>query len=199
VYSAERTTNVVDPENLIQVMLAEGKRVNKTNNWFSTKVLAEIVVFVSLATILSYIKIFSLPQGGSVTAGSMVPILWLALRRGPKVGLFAAVLYGVVQFALDPYIFHVAQVILDYPVAFGLLGVAGFFQKRFYIGVTLGIFGRFFAHYLSGIIFFAEFAGDLNPLIYSALYNGGYLAVELVISLYILYLLRASKVLDIYK
>jgi thiamine transporter len=174
--------------------------VNTKENIFSTKILAEIVVFVSLATILSYIKIFSLPQGGSVTAGSMVPILWLALRRGPKVGLFAAVLYGVVQFAIDPYVFHPVQVLLDYPVAFGFLGVAGFFQKRFYIGVTLGIFGRFFAHFLSGIIFFASFAPEgMNPALYSAIYNGGYLAVELLISVYIIYLLKASKVLDIYK
>ena len=170
-----------------------------TNNRFSTKILAEIVVFVALATILSFIKIFKLPQGGSVTAGSMVPILWLALRRGPKVGLFAATLYGIVQLVVDPIAYYPVQVLLDYPVAFGVLGVAGFFQKRFYIGVTLGIFGRFVAHFLSGIIFFSEFAGDLNPAVYSALYNGGYLMVELVISLYIIYLLRASKVLDIYK
>jgi len=166
---------------------------------FSTKIIAETVTFVALATVLSYIKIFSLPQGGSVTAASMVPILWLALRRGPKVGLFAATLYGVVQFALGPYIYHPAQVLLDYPIAFGLLGVAGFFQKRPFIGVSLGIFGRFFAHFLSGIIFFASYAPEgMNPAIYSAVYNGGYLLVELVISVYVIYLLRASKVLEIY-
>ncbi len=166
---------------------------------FSTKIIAETVMFVALATVLSYIKIFSLPQGGSVTAASMVPILWLALRRGSKVGLFAATLYGVVQFALGPYIYHPAQVLLDYPIAFGLLGVAGFFQKRPFIGVSLGIFGRFFAHFLSGIIFFASYAPEgMNPAIYSAVYNGGYLLVELVISIYVIYLLRASKVLEIY-
>ena len=49
-----------------------------------TKIIAEVVTFVAIATALSYIKVFSLPQGGSITAGSMVPILWLALRRGPK-------------------------------------------------------------------------------------------------------------------
>jgi len=129
----------------------------------------------------------------------MVPILWLALRRGPKVGLFAATLYGVVQFALGPYIFHPAQVLLDYPVAFGLLGVAGFFQKRPFIGVTLGIVGRFVAHFFSGIIFFAIYAPEgMHPAIYSAVYNGGYLLVELVISVYVIYLLRKSKVLKIY-
>ena len=172
--------------------------MNTSKRKFSTKILTEIVVFVSLATVLSYIKIFSLPQGGSVTAASMVPILWLALRRGPKVGLFAATLYGVVQFALAPYIFHPAQVLLDYPVAFGLLGLAGFFQNRPYIGVTLGIVGRFVAHFFSGIIFFAIYARDMNPAVYSAGYNGGYILVELVISVYVIYLLRASKVLKIY-
>jgi thiamine transporter len=179
-------------------MLAEGKKEVNTKR-FSTKIIAETVMFVSLATVLSYIKIFSLPQGGSVTAASMVPILWLALRRGPKVGLFAATLYGVVQFALQPYIYHPVQVLLDYPVAFGLLGVAGFFQKRPYVGICLGIFGRFFAHFLSGIIFFASYAPEgMNPAVYSAVYNGGYMLVELVISLYVIYLLRASKVLNVY-
>ena len=173
--------------------------MNESKLTFSTKILAEIVVFVSLATVLSYIKIFSLPQGGSVTAASMVPILWLALRRGPKVGLFAATLYGVVQFALGPYIFHPAQVLLDYPIAFGLLGLAGFFQNRPFIGVSLGIIGRFVAHFFSGIIFFAIYAPKgMHPAIYSAVYNGGYLLVELVISVYVIYLLRKSKVLKIY-
>ncbi|MEM3536387.1 MAG: energy-coupled thiamine transporter ThiT, partial [Candidatus Bathyarchaeia archaeon] len=77
-----------------------------------TKIIAEVVSFVALATALSYVKVFSLPEGGSVTAGSMVPILWLALRRGPKVGLFAAAVYGLVQLALEPFIFHPVQVLL---------------------------------------------------------------------------------------
>jgi len=156
-------------------------------------------MFVALATVLSYLKLFSLPQGGSVTAASMVPILWLALRRGPKVGLFAATVYGVVQFALGPYIYHPAQVLLDYPIAFGLLGLAGFFQKHPFIGVTVGIFGRFFAHFLSGVIFFASYAPEgMNSAVYSAFYNGGYMLVELVISIYVVYLLQESKVLKIY-
>ena len=170
-----------------------------TTSRFSTKIIAETVMFVALATVLSYVKILSLPQGGSVTAASMVPILWLALRRGPKVGLFAATVYGLVQFTLEPYIFHPAQVLLDYPIAFGLLGVAGFFQNHPYVGVLLGILGRFFSHFISGIIFFGSYAPEgMNPVIYSAAYNGGYLLVELVISIYIIYLLRSSKVLNIY-
>ena len=174
--------------------------MNESKQSFSTKIVAETAVFVALASVLSYIKIFELPQGGSVTAASMVPILWLALRRRPKVGLFAAVIYGLVQLALGPYIVHPAQLLLDYPLAFGALGLAGFFQKRPYIGVTFGIAGRFVAHFVSGIIFFAIWAPEgMHPAVYSAMYNGGYLLVELVITIYIVYLLQASKVLDVYK
>ena len=135
-----------------------------------------------------------------MTAGSMVPILWLALRRGPKVGLFAAVLYGIVQLVVDPMVYYPAQVLLDYPIAFGSLGLAGFFQKRPFIGIPLGVSGRFLAHFFSGIIFFSNFAPEgMNPALYSAIYNGGYLLVELIISIYVIYLLKAGKILNIYK
>ena len=174
--------------------------MNKSKLTFSTKIIAEIAVFVALATVLSHIKIFSLPQGGSVTAASMVPILWLALRRGPKIGLFSAAVYGLVQFAVDiPYIAHPAQVLLDYPIAFGMLGLAGFFQNRPFIGVNIGVIGRFLAHFIAGFVFWAIYAPEgIHPVIYSALYNGSYLIPELAISVYIVYLLYESKVLKIY-
>jgi thiamine transporter len=180
-------------------MLAEGKILNESKRMFSTKIIAEIVVFVALATVLSYIKIFSFPQGGSVTAGSMVPILWLALRRGAKIGVFAASVYGLVQLVVEPFIVHPAQVLLDYPIAFGMLGLAGLFQKRPFLGVNVGIIGRFLAHLVSGIIFFSNYAPEgMHPVVYSTIYNGGYLLAELVISIYVIYLLQESKVLKIY-
>jgi len=161
-----------------------------------TKIIAEVVTFVALATALSYIKVFSLPQGGSVTAGSMVPILWLALRRGPKVGLFAAAVYGLVQLAVEPFIVHPLQVLLDYPLAFGALGLAGFFRNRPFVGVNVGILGRFIAHFVSGVIFFASYAPEgMNPAVYSAIYNGSYILPELAISVYIIFLLQESKLL----
>ena len=172
--------------------------MNRSDINFSTKIIAEIAVFVALASALSYIKLFSLPQGGSVTAGSMVPILWLSLRRGGKIGVFTAAVYGCVQLVFEPFIFHPAQVLLDYPLAFGMLGVAGFFQNRPFVGVNLGIAGRFLAHFVSGIVFFASFAGEMHPWVYSAVYNGSYLLPELVISIYIVYLLQEGKLLTIF-
>lgn len=173
--------------------------MSKTNIKSSTVIIAEITIFVALATALSYIKLFTLPQGGSVTAASMVPILWLALRRGAKIGIFAAAVYGVIQLMLEPFIVNPIQVLLDYPIAFGMLGLAGFFQKRPFLGVNVGILGRFTAHFVSGVVFFANYApAGMPPAIYSAIYNGSYLLPELVITIYIAYLLQESKLLKIF-
>jgi thiamine transporter len=163
------------------------------------KVLAESAIFVALATALSLIVVYTLPQGGSITAGSMVPILWLALRRGSKVGVVAGVLYGLIQLALLPYVIDPIQLLLDYPLAFGVLGLAGLFQKYPFAGAAAGISGRFVMHFIAGVVYWAPIeAPTLNPFIYSAVYNGSYLVPELVISGFILYLLQKSKVLRAY-
>ncbi len=156
-------------------------------------------MIVALATVLSYIKILHLPQGGSITAGSMVPLLWFSLRRGSKIGVFACLIYGLVQLMLEPYVYHPVQVLLDYPLAFGVIGLAGLFKRRPIIGVVVGIAGRFVAHFLSGIIFFAEYAPPgIHPAIYSAIYNGSYLLGELVISAILTHLIIKRGLLEIY-
>jgi thiamine transporter len=164
-----------------------------------TILLAEISIFVALATALSFVIVYTLPQGGAITAGSMVPILWLALRRGPKIGIVAAVLYGIVQLIILPYAYNPWQTLLDYPLAFGCLGLAGFFKKWPIAGVILAITGRFIMHFLSGVYYFAAiYAPGINPYVYSAVYNGSYLIPEMAISIFIIYLLQKSKALKIY-
>jgi thiamine transporter len=164
-----------------------------------TRVIAEAAVFTALATALSFITFAIFPQGGSVTLGSMVPILWLSLRRGPIIGLFTGALYGMVQLIILPYAYNPLQVLVDYPFAFGCLGLAGFFKKWPVLGVTVGIAGRFVMHFISGAVWFAPmFAPDLNPIVYSATYNGSYLIPEMAISVFIIYLLQKSKTLNIY-
>ena len=164
-----------------------------------TILLAEISIFVALATALSFIIVYTLPQGGAITAGSMVPILWLALRRGPKVGIVAGVLYGLIQLIILPYAYNPWQTLLDYPLAFGCLGLAGFFKKWPIAGVIVAITGRFIMHFLSGAWYFAAiYAPELNPYVYSAVYNGSYLIPEMAISIFIIYLLKKSNALNIY-
>ncbi len=170
------------------------------NNDSTARVLAEIAIFVALATALSFIIILQLPQGGSITLASMVPIIWLALRRGPKIGLTAGFVYGLVQLVVLPQIYFLPQVLLDYPLAFGCLGLAGLFQKRWALaGVAVAIVGRFIMHLISGALFFASYApAGMNPWIYSGIYNGSYLLPELVISLFVIFLLQKSKALKMY-
>ena len=162
-----------------------------------TKVIAEIVAAVALAYVLNLVVLFRLPQGGSVTAVSMVPLLWLALRRGPKIGVLGGVVYGLMDMFPQPYIVHPAQFLLDYPLAFGALGMAGFFKRYPIAGVVVGIAGRFVCHFLSGVIFFWMYApAGMNPAVYSAIYNGSYLAVELVFSIIVMYALVRRRVID---
>jgi len=170
-----------------------------TNSFKNPKVLAEMAIFVALATALSFIIVYTLPQGGSITAASMVPILWLALRRGSKVGITAGVIYGLIQLMILPYVIDPIQLLLDYPLAFGVLGLAGFFPKRPVLGAAAGISMRFLMHFIAGVVYWAPvYAPNLNPFDYSAVYNGSYLLPEFLISGFILCLLQKSKVLRAY-
>jgi thiamine transporter len=198
---------VVDPMNLNQLILAEGtKQVNTTNQTKlnhkskKTQILAEIAIFTALATALSLITFVVFPEGGSVTLGSMVPIIWLALRRGPKVGIFTGVVYGFVQLAILPQVYFPTQVLLDYPLAFGCLGLAGFFQKQPIIGTIIAVTGRFIMHLISGAIFFAALyaPAGMDYWLYSAIYNGSYMLPELIISVFFIGALWKSKVLKAY-
>ncbi len=164
-----------------------------------TKILSEIIVAVALAYVLNLIVVFRLPQGGSITAASMVPILWLALRRGYKIGIFGGVVFGLVDMIPQPFIVHPLQFLLDYPLAFGALGLAGLFKDHPIIGVIVGIFGRFVSHFVSGIAFFAMYVpAGMHPAVYSAIYNGSYLAVELIFSIIVMYILIRRDVIKLY-
>lgn len=169
------------------------------NSFRNPKVLAEMAIFTALATALSTLVVYVLPQGGSITLASMVPIIWLALRRGPKVGIVTGVIYGLIQFIMLPYAIDPIQVLLDYPLAFGVLGLAGFFPTKPVLGAAVGITGRFLMSFISGVVYWAPlYAPNVDPLIYSSVYNGSYLLPELVISGIILYLLQKSNVLRAY-
>ena len=168
----------------------------------TTKILTESVVFIALAGVLYEITFYQFPNGGRITAASMVPILFIALRRGPKVGIATGIVFGLVALVLDAFAFVVnpIQVMLDYPLAFGALGLAGFFRKDPLVGVVVGIAGRFVCHFFSGLLFFAMYApqGE-SPALYSAIYNASYLIPELVMSAILIYILQKRGIIELYK
>jgi len=163
------------------------------------RTIAEATIMVALSTVLSYLKVLHMPQGGSVTAGSMVPLLWISLRRGPRVGVITCLIYGLLQFVLEPFAVHPIQVLLDYPLAFGALGLAGIFRKHPIVGVAVGICGRFIMHFLSGIVFFGIYAPPgVHPAVYSAIYNGSYLGGEFIVSALLTYMIVKRGLITIY-
>ena len=187
----------VDPLNLIQIMLAEELKMSKFQS--ETKILAEGAVFIALTVILKEIVIFRLPQGGSVSAAGMVPLFWFSLRRGPRLGVMAGAIYGLINMLLGGYILGPIQALLGYPIAFAALGLCGMFKKYPLLGVAVGISGRFLAHLVEGVVFFAVWApAGMHPVVYSALYNGSYLLVEFIVSTVIMYIIVKRRLLEIY-
>ena len=152
----------------------------------TTKQLVYSAVAIALAVVCSMIKLFEMPMGGSVTLLSMLFIVLIAYWYGPYVGIMTAVAYGLVQFVTEPIFYTIPQMLLDYPLAFGALGLAGFFNKKKWglqIGYVVGVFGRFIFSTISGIVFFASYAPEgMNPILYSLGYQASYLVPEAVIT-----------------
>ncbi len=165
---------------------------------FSVRQVAFSAMAIALATILSNLKVIQMPMGGSVTLLSMLFVALIGYWYGPAVGIMAAIAYGLLQMIIDPYILSLPQMLVDYPLAFGALGLSGFFSKSkngLIKGYILGVLGRYAFAVLSGVIFFGAYAPENfpNPLVYSLAYNGGYLAAEAAITIIILLLPPVKK------
>lgn len=177
---------------LVAVLLVGGLVVyrqfkSESKTVWSTRMLALGAVCMALSNVLSMIKLFDMPQGGSVTPASMLPLMLFAYVYGVGPGMTVGAVYGVMQLIIEPYFLSVPQMLLDYPIAFAMVGLAGLFSKNenralgLSLGVVLGSLGRFVAAVLSGVVFFAEYAGDQNPWVYSIGYNGAYMLPECII------------------
>ena len=180
---------------------------NTTSN---TRTLADCAVLIALGTILAQFKVYELPNGGSITAASMVPFILVSLRHGPRWGLLTGFANSLLQMLLGglwPTPAGTAgamalEVILDYLVPFTVLGLAYIFakpfgEKRKMQGIIVGTIAvcclRFLAHFLSGIIVWGSIAQDgIGAVTYSLTYNGSYMLVETIISVVVIALLYKS-------
>ena len=148
---------------------------------------------MAMSFVLSYIKLYSMPLGGSVTLASMLPLLWYSNKFGVRNGLIAGAAYGLLQFIQKPEIYHWVQILLDYPIAFMMLGLAGS-VKNLQLGSVIGVAGRWIAHIVSGAVFFASWVpeGWSSPWVYSAAYNGAYLLADLIICIVLSFVLAKT-------
>ena len=136
---------------------------------------------IVLGIICKALPLPRLPYGGSITLES-IPILFVALWRGWRPGVQTGVLCGLLQLLLDAHIYHPAQVLLDYPIAFGLLGLSAVVGYAI-PGILLGSVLRFTAHFASGIIFFGAYAPEGTSVwAYSAAYNATYIVPDAIIA-----------------
>ena len=145
---------------------------------WTARMLANAALCLALAFVLSYIKLFDLPQGGAVTAASLLPIVAFAYSYGLAPGLVVGVAYGLLQMIQDPYIVTPVQAILDYPLAFACIALAAVARKLpdswgWLAGMALAAVGRFVCHTFTGVVFFAEYAEGtgMSPFVYSVSYN----------------------------
>lgn len=166
-------------------------------------------IALALAFVLSQIEIFELPNGGSVTPASVLPIIIFAMAFGPGWGFVVAVIFSLLQL-IGGWLVTPFQVLLDYILGYSAYGIVGFAaqpaSKRFGTGNPLKRFAdagivraimftilayivRWFCSVLSGVIFYAEYAGDMNPWIYSMIYNGSFLSLDLVFLLIVMIVL----------
>lgn len=151
---------------------------------FDTHCIALAGICASLSFALSYIKLWDMPTGGSVTLVSLLPVMLFSYIYGTKKGLLVGFLYGVLQAVQDPWLIHPAQFLLDYPIAFSMVCFAGVLtdlklldkvpQVKFTLSAIIAGALRFFCHVLSGVFAFGAYAvdaGATNFWVYSLIYN----------------------------
>lgn len=186
------------------VLLSRMKKIK-----ISSKEITAIGVAAALSTILSMIKFFEMPQGGSVTLASIVPILFVAYVYGAEVGFFTGFIAGILSLLLGAYIIHPVQMLLDYILPMTILGMAGYFRVKsenktkekslLVVGVVVAVLLKYVCHVLSGVVFFSEYAGDQNVWAYSLGYNS-FVFVDMLIAIVVLSILpieRLEKTLKI--
>ena len=154
---------------------------------------------IALASLTSMIKVFEFPTGGSITLASSLFAVLPGYFFGPAVGIAAGFAHGILQFFLGPYILTPVQVFLDYGLGFAAFGLSGFFSERKYAlhkGYLAACVGRWFFTFLSGWIFFGEYAWEgWNAAAYSAVYNIIYIAGEAVVVLILISIPAMSNAL----
>lgn len=147
---------------------------------FDAKCLATAGICTALSLVLSLIKVFTLPQGGSVTIASLLPLFLFSYIYGARKGVLVGLILGLLNFACDPWFVHPGQFLLDYILAFSAIGISGMFGKYdfftkhiqlgFIFGAIISTLIRYISHTISGIFAFSIYATS-DVILYSLGYN----------------------------
>lgn len=175
---------------LFILIFKSDKNQNKKTD---VEILAVSAVLVALSTALGYITLFKMPQGGSVTPFSLLAIVLAGYLFGVKRGIMVGVCVGFLNLLLTPYVIHPLQLLLDYPIAFGSLGIGAICRNKGKYAIIysyiVGIIARYICAVLSGIIFFGTYAPEgFGAVRWSLFYNATYLGAEGIITIGLLFI-----------
>ena len=167
-----------------------------SKTYSKTRVLVECAMMIAIGTVLSKIRIFTMPNGGSITLLGMLPFVLVSFRHGAKWGLFTGFVNACLQMLLDfwapptpTFLYFLGEILLDYVLAFMALGLAELFARPFQsrvVGVAVGTaaagFLRFLCSFLSGVLIWGNLSDGWAAWSYSLIYNGSYMLPETVLT-----------------
>ena len=167
---------------MIVLLILSAKRVK-----WNASMIAKAAVCIALSFLLSTIRLFRMSMGGSVTPVSLLPLILFSMAFGAKEGVLVGCAAGLLQLFVDPYVIHPIQLLVDYPMSYAAIALCCVAKVlplpkvlRLPVGVILGYMGKFLMAVLSGVIFFADSAGDQGALLYSLAYNISYIGPEML-------------------
>lgn len=173
---------------LLLVLIAAGGRNSRKRT--DIRALTVSALMIALAVVLGQIKLFEMPQGGSVTLFSILPIAVCAYLLGTRRGVMAGFCVGLINLIFGPYVIHPVQLLMDYPVAFGAVGLAGLTRNSsdgLTKGYLIGITARYICAVLSGVVFFGAYAPEgFNAWTWSLWYNLTYLGAEGILTVIVI-------------
>ena len=185
------------------ILLAVGRSAKKWN----AKMVAFGALSIALSFVLSCIRLYRMPTGGSVTPGSMLPLMLFSVSFGVGPGLLAGLAYGLLQYLQGGWWLNVWQFLLDYLLAFAALGLAGIAHNKkdswLYISIPVAALGRAVCAILAGLMWVADTPVEElvigstqfnSPLLYSIVYNGAYLIPDTLICLLLAFLIARPLV-----
>ncbi len=210
---SEKTTEIVNyiaigVVGLLAIIVAAVCIGNRNAKKFDTKSLAYAAVCLATSFVLSFVKVSPVPNGGSITLASWVPVLIYTYAYGAPKGFLVGIIFGILNFVSGPYILTPFTFILDYILAFAMVGLMGFARKfshsllrNVILGTILAVVARFVMHLISGMIYFVEDAiwVDLptpNAFLYSLIYQLVYIPGDAIICIAVLAVLAKTGVLQ---
>ncbi len=187
------------------LLIATALLGKKDKRGFDSKTITYAGVCIAVSFSLSYLRLIRMPQGGSITPASVLPLMIFAYAFGVKKGVFVGFIYGLLQaFQSADGILHPAQFLLDFPVAYACIGFAGSFahtkslknypQLQIALGGVVAGLSRFVMHFLSGVFAFGVFAPKGTPvLLYSLGYQAAYVLPDIAIAIVVAIAVVSSK------